>query len=158
MKILMAGESWSLTETHTKGFDSVPLCRYEEAGTPLIDALKKNGFDVTYMPNHIAQLHFPDTVEQLQEYDAVILSDCGSNTLLLSPDTFYRGQRRPNKLQLLVDYAQQGGGVAMIGGYLSFAGIDNKARYAMTPLAKALPVEMLDHDDRVECPEGIVPA
>ena len=62
MKILMAGESWSLTETHTKGFDSVPLCRYEEAGTPLIDALKKNGFDVTYMPNHIAQLHFPDTV------------------------------------------------------------------------------------------------
>ena len=77
MKILMAGESWSLTETHTKGFDSVPLCRYEEAGTPLIDALKKNGFDVTYMPNHIAQLHFPDTVEQLQEYDAVILSDCG---------------------------------------------------------------------------------
>lgn len=88
MKILMAGESWSLTETHTKGFDSVPLCRYEEAGTPLIDALKKNGFDVTYMPNHIAQLHFPDTVEQLQEYDAVILSDCGSNTLLLHPQTF----------------------------------------------------------------------
>ena len=88
MKILMAGESWSLTETHTKGFDSVPLCRYEEAGTPLIDALKHNGFEVTYMPNHIAQLHFPDTAQQLKEYDAVILSDCGSNTLLLHPQTF----------------------------------------------------------------------
>ena len=45
----------------------------------------------------------------------------------------------------------------MIGGYMSFAGIDNKARYAMTPLAEVLPVEMLNYDDRVECPEGIVP-
>ena len=156
MKILMAGETWSLTETHTKGFDSVPLCRYEEAGTPLIDALKHNGFEVTYMPNHIAQLHFPDTAQQLKEYDAVILSDCGSNTLLLHPQTF-KGVRRGNRLLALCEYVEQGGGLFMCGGYLSFSGVANKARYGMTPLAKVLSVEVLNYDDRMEYPEGVTP-
>lgn len=158
MKVLLVGESWTVHETHMKGFDIFNVCRHEEhCGTMLSDTLKETGADVEFMPSHTAQTDFPNSVEKLKEYDAVILSDIGSNTLLLSPDTFYRGKRSPNKLQLLVDYVKQGGGIAMIGGYLSFAGIDNKARYAMTPLQEALPVEILNCDDRVECPEGIVP-
>ena len=158
MNVLLVGESWTVHETHMKGFDIFNVCRHEEhCGDMLADVLRREGFDVDFIPSHEAQAGFLGTVGKLNEYDAVILSDIGSNTLLLSPDTFYRGQRSPNKLQALADYAEQGGGVAMIGGYLSFAGIDNKARYAMTPLAKALPVEILNYDDRVECPEGIVP-
>lgn len=42
----------------------------------------------------------------------------------------------------------------MIGGYFSFSGIGNQARYGMTPLAEVLPVSMLNWDDRIECPEG----
>jgi uncharacterized membrane protein len=42
----------------------------------------------------------------------------------------------------------------MIGGYLSFTGIDGKARYGMSPLADVLPVTMLPHDDRVERSDG----
>ena len=157
MKILMAGESWSLTETHTKGFDSVPLCRYEEAGGQLIAALEANGFEVTYLPNHVAQLKFPNTCADLQCYDAVILSDIGSNTLLLHPDVHFKGARMPNRLEALCEFVANGGGLLMCGGYLSFSGVGSRARYGMTPLAKALPVEILNYDDRMEYPQGVTP-
>ena len=122
MNVLLVGESWTVHETHMKGFDIFNVCRHEEhCGDMLADVLRREGFDVDFIPSHEAQAGFPGTVGKLNEYDAVILSDIGSNTLLLSPDTFYRGQRSPNKLQALADYAEQGGGVAMIGGYLSFA-------------------------------------
>jgi uncharacterized membrane protein len=46
----------------------------------------------------------------------------------------------------------------MAGGYLSFQGINGSARYRATPVADVLPVEILPYDDRVEVPEGFVPA
>jgi uncharacterized membrane protein len=42
----------------------------------------------------------------------------------------------------------------MVGGYLSFTGIDGKGRYGMSPLAEVLPVTMLNHDDRIEMSQG----
>lgn len=42
----------------------------------------------------------------------------------------------------------------MIGGYMSFSGINAVARYQRTPLAEVLPAMMVDGDDRVEVPEG----
>ena len=45
----------------------------------------------------------------------------------------------------------------MIGGYMSFTGIDAKARYGETAIADILPVELLDKDDRRESPAGITP-
>ena len=47
---------------------------------------------------------------------------------------------------------RDGGGLLMIGGYLSFAGIDGKARYHGTPVEDALPVTIAATDDRVEAP------
>ncbi len=44
----------------------------------------------------------------------------------------------------------------MIGGYLSFMGIEAKANYKNTVLADVLPVTMLDGDDRVEKPEVLL--
>ena len=43
----------------------------------------------------------------------------------------------------------------MIGGYLSFAGIEGKARYHGTPVETALPVTISAPDER---PEGVRPA
>jgi len=40
------------------------------------------------MPNHVALTSFPKTIEEINQYDAVILSDCGKNTLQLYPDMF----------------------------------------------------------------------
>jgi uncharacterized membrane protein len=45
----------------------------------------------------------------------------------------------------------------MVGGYLTFQGIDGKARYAGTPVEEALPVTLHSVDDRVEVPAGAQP-
>jgi uncharacterized membrane protein len=158
MKIIFAGESWIVSETHYKGFDTAILNRYEDFyADAFFDALKNNDVEVDFYPNHVAQLEFPDTLEALSQYDAVILSDCGSDTLLMDPEMQFKGIKKPNRLLAIKDYVHEGGGLLMCGGYLSFAGFENKARYAMTPLAEVLPVKMLNYDDREEHPEGIAP-
>lgn len=45
----------------------------------------------------------------------------------------------------------------MVGGYMSFTGVDAKARYGMTPIKDILPIRCLETDDRAEYPEGVVP-
>ena len=157
MKILLAGESYITTENHTKGFDFVTLGRYEEVGTPFVETLTNLGMEVTHLPNHIAQLRFPDTVEELSQYDVVILSDIGSNTLLLHPDMMFKCEIKNNRLKAIQNYVLQGGGFLMIGGYLSFCGIHGYARYGMTPVADVLPVKIMNYDDRMDTPEGVSP-
>jgi uncharacterized membrane protein len=60
----------------------------------------------------------------------------------------------PNRLELLREYVHEGGGFLMIGGYMSFAGVENKACFHDTEVEYMMPVEILDHDDRVEVPQG----
>jgi uncharacterized membrane protein len=73
------------------------------------------------------------------------------------PDTFDKSKSTPNRLTLIREYVAQGGGLVMVGGYMTFQGIDGKARYHDTPVEEALPVTMLATDDRVEVPEGRTP-
>ncbi len=157
MKVLLAGESFITTESHTKGFDFATLGRYEPVGEPFVRTLESLGMEVTWLPNHIAQLEFPDTVEDLAHYDVVILSDITSNTLLLHPDMVFKLQVKGNRLLALKDYVLQGGGLLMIGGYMSFCGFEGKARYGMTPLADVLPVKIMNYDDRIDSPEAVSP-
>lgn len=107
-----------------------------------------------FLPNHDAARKFPVSMEELRNYDVVILSDIGSNTLLLHPDTFSRSIPMADRCALLAEYVRQGGGLIMVGGYMSFSGIDGKARYRQTVLREVLPVTMVERDDRVECPQG----
>lgn len=157
MKVLLAGESFITTENHTKGFDFATLGRYEAVGEPFVKTLEGLGMEVEWLPNHIAQLSFPDTVEALAPYDVVILSDITSNTLLLHPDMVFKLEIKGNRLQALKEYVLQGGGLLMIGGYMSFCGFEGKARYGMTPLADVLPVKIMNYDDRIDSPEGVSP-
>jgi uncharacterized membrane protein len=152
-RVLIAGESWTTTSIHVKGFDSFTTVAYEEGVGPLRDALAGAGHDVTFMPNHVAAAEFPYTAEGLAPFDVVVLSDIGSNTLLVPPVTFAQFEARPNRLAVLREWTRGGGGLAMAGGYLSFSGFEGKANYASTPLADALPVELERGDDRVETPE-----
>ena len=47
MKILFVGESWTVQETHIKGFDSVDLGRLEQTTAGLVlDALDEAGIEV----------------------------------------------------------------------------------------------------------------
>lgn len=157
MKILLAGESFITTENHTKGFDFATLGRYEEVGAPFVKTLQDIGMDVTHLPNHIALTKFPETAKELSAYDVVILSDIGSNTLLLDPEMVFKCVIKGNRLLALKEYVLQGGGLLMIGGYFSFCGFEGKARYGMTPVADVLPVKIMNYDDRIDSPEGVSP-
>ena len=157
MRVLVAGESWVTHTVHIKGFDSFVTSGYEEGVRWLKAALEKAGHTVHHMPNHLVATDFPSTVESLRRYEVVMLSDCGSNTLLHHPDTFIKSQKTPNRLQAIRDYVAGGGALVMIGGYMTFQGIDGRARYHGTPVEEALPVNISQVDDRVEIPEGVVP-
>lgn len=155
MKILFIGESWTIHMIHVKGYDSFTSTKYEEGATYLLNSLREANVEIDYMPSHEVQVRFPKKLEDLQQYDAVVLSDIGANTFLLQNATFYQMEIVPNPLELIKEYVAQGGGLLMIGGYLSFMGIEAKANYKNTVLADVLPVEMLNGDDRVEMPQGI---
>jgi uncharacterized membrane protein len=156
-KVLVAGESWSTTSVHTKGFDSFVTSVYEEGAEHFIAALERGGHRVVFQPNHVAAERFPASESELLEFDVVVLSDIGANTLLLPKRVFGQGQIAANRLNLLVDWVRGGGALLMVGGYLSFQGIEAKANYRNTPLAEVLPVLMETGDDREESPQGAVP-
>jgi uncharacterized membrane protein len=156
-KVLLVGESWVSSSTHVKGFDFFSSSFYATGGDHLIAALQKNGIEVRHLPGHEAAAKFPLQLAELQEFDVVILSDIGANTLLLPPQTFLEGKRVPNRLSLIKDFVLGGGGLVMAGGYLSFQGIYGAARYHRTAVEEVLPVTLSAVDDRVERPEGVRP-
>lgn len=156
-EVLLVGESWVSAATHYKGFDQFSSVTFHKGAEPLVDALRDSPFALTYMTAHEAAEGFPFTMEALRRYRAIILSDIGSNTLLLPPSVWLRGQPTPNRLKLIRDWTAEGGGLLMIGGYLTFQGIDGRGRWHRTPVEDALPVTCLPYDDRIEVPEGFRP-
>lgn len=154
-KVLLAGESWSTTSIHTKGFDSFVTSAYAEGAADFIAALEAGGNSVEFQPNHVAAEKFPTSAEELNQYDVVVLSDIGANTLLLPNGVFAKGERIPHRLEVLAQWVRDGGSLLMVGGYLSFQGIEAKANYRNTALARVLPVEMEVGDDREETPQGV---
>lgn len=156
-KVLIAGESWLTSMTHHKGFDYFINSNYESGAERMIAFLREANLEVDYIPNHLASKDFPNTNEKLDQYSVIIFSDIGANTLLLHPDTFTKSQRTPNRLKLIREWVKAGGGLLMIGGYLTFQGIDGRGRWHNTPVEEVLPVELMPYDDRVEVPEGYNP-
>jgi uncharacterized membrane protein len=151
--VLLIGESWFTQLMEVKGFDSFTVSGYE-VGTQWIEpALTGGGHDFRHLPSHLVDSAWPD----LSDVDVVLVSDCGANTFLLGTATFTGGEPVSNKLAELAEFVRGGGGLGMIGGYLSFSGIDAKAQFAGTPLADVLPVVIADTDDRVELPQGVDP-
>lgn len=101
LKVLFIGESWHIHMIHSKGYDSFTSSKYEEGATWLLQCLKNSQVDVTYMPAHTVQIAFPEDVAQLEQYDAIVISDIGSNTFLLQNDTFYQLRIKPNGLVVM---------------------------------------------------------
>ncbi|MBH0238953.1 glutamine amidotransferase [Methylobrevis albus] len=152
-RLLLLGESWVTSATHYKGFDQFGSTTYHLGGEPFVAALKDR-YDVDYMPSHLAATDFPSTAEGLAQWDVIVISDIGANTLLLHPDVWLTGKPRPNRLKLIREWTRKGGGLVMFGGYLTFQGIDGRGRWARTPVEEALPVACLPYDDRIEVPDG----
>ncbi|MEH0527792.1 glutamine amidotransferase [Streptomyces stelliscabiei] len=155
--VLVVGESWFTHSVHQKGFDSFFTSEYVEGAQVFLDALRDRGHTVTYVPAHEIASRVPATAEGLDAYDVVVISDVGANSFQLTPQTFTHSLPAPDRTELLRAYVERGGGLLMVGGYLTFTGIDAKARWGRTPLAAALPVTLHDRDDRVELPAGAAP-
>ena len=96
-------------------------------------------------------------MEKLSQYDLVILSDVGANTLMMTQPSFRSSLPAPDRCKAIRSYVEKGGSFIMIGGFMSFTGIEGKARYGVTPIADLLPVRLLDHGDRVASSEGSGP-
>ena len=156
IKILFAGEAIYTLQTIYKGWDSFSMGRYFEHGGAFINALNEHGIDFDYCPTNRVAEEFPWTLEEMKNYDVIVVSDVGSNTFLISQRTM-NGERTPNRLKLIERYVREGGGFLMWGGYLSFTGLYGKAFYKRTPIETLLPVELMETDDRVEVPEGFLP-
>ncbi len=156
-RVLIAGETWTTHSVHTKGFDSFSTSSFGEGYSLLKSALEGGGFAVDVIENHVASERFPSQLAALRDYGTLILSDIGANTLLLSDATWRLGQRSVNRLELIADYVRSGGGLVMVGGYLTFMGIEGKGCWRATAVEDVLPVTMQPHDDRVEHPQGISP-
>src|SRR5450755_1411783 len=90
-KILLVGESWVSSASHTKGWDTFSSVTFHLGAEPLVNALKGSAFELVYMKAHEAATDFPLTIEGLSAYDGLILSDIGANTLLLHPDVWLHG-------------------------------------------------------------------
>ena len=105
----------------------------------------------------MATEEFPFSLEELKQYDLIILSDIGANTLLLPGATFTRSEIMPNRCNLLRDYVLDGGALLMVGGYLTFSGVDAKGKWQDTAVQEVLPVQVLATDDRMEHCEGVRP-
>ncbi len=156
-RILLAGESWMSYTTHVKGFDAFYSSVYETGERYIKAAFEKAGYEFVFMPNHLAMEEFPYSLEELRNFDLIVLSDIGANTLLLPTATFSRSELRPNRCDLLRDYVLDGGALLMVGGYLTFSGIDAKGKWGSTAVQEVLPVELLKTDDREEHCEGVRP-
>ena len=157
LSVLFVGESWIIQTTESKGVDSFTTYRYEECAHWVGDNLRKADIEFTHMPCHCVEFDFPETLEELNRYDVVMFSDIGANTFLLPTKTFVAGQRSVNKLDLVREYVEKGGAFCMIGGYLTFMGFEGKGCYKRTALKEILPVQLLEGDDRAECPQGFTP-
>jgi len=157
-RVLYAGEVITVYSTFLKGFDCLTMTRLKDERRHLKNALEKHGIEVDTIPTNYVDVEFPEKMEDLLKYDVVILSDVGSNSLLLHPEVIPGGTPHPNRLKLLKRYVEEEGkGFMMIGGYMSFQGIYGRANYKNTPIEEILPVELMIFDDRVEVPEGFNP-
>ncbi len=161
IKVLYAGDSGAVMGPHiiasplnyeSKGFEVHVWCQQ------VLDALNgETDINVRHMTPWEAFEKFPETPEQLAEYDVVILSDIEWEVLVLYPwERFMDAPMGPNRLVTIRDYVKNGGSLLMIGGWTSFTGRKGLGGYHGTPVEEALPINCLAvNDDRREAPEGV---
>ena len=141
--------------THVKGFDTFYTSVYETGEKFLKAALEEGGYDFTFLPNHLAMEEFPFKMEELKQYDLLVLSDIGANTLLLPGAALY--QKRDDAQPLQPDPRLCAGGRRAFDGrrLYDLLRIDGKGKWQDTAVQEVLPVQVLSTDDRMEhCEES----
>ncbi|MEM2744866.1 MAG: glutamine amidotransferase, partial [Nitrososphaerota archaeon] len=84
---------------------------------PLIDVFQKNPeINLRYMTSWDAYSQFPKTVEELKNYDVLILSDVDADTLYFYPEFYMPSEwgktiAMPNRLKSIREFIKEGGGL-----------------------------------------------
>lgn len=103
----------------------------------------------------------PGRFEELVEKStAVVVSDVEAKCFNLYPDFFDRSKRTgkvetyPDRLDFLKGWVAGGGGLMMLGGWLSFSGAGEVGGWRRSRMAEALPVECIMGEDIVDSSAG----
>lgn len=117
--------------------------------------------DVTCLANwELYRLRPGQFEEHVSRSAAVIISDVEAKCFQLYPDFFDRSKRTgrveayPDRLDFLKKWVREGGGLMMLGGWLSFSGSRELGGWRRSRLAEVLPVECLAGEDLVESSAG----
>lgn len=101
-----------------------------------------------------------DFEKALKRIDVLVVSDVEARCFHLFPDFFdrskYKGQTIvfPERLKTMRRFVEAGGGLMMLGGWLSFSGHMEKGGWRRCSYTSALPVECLVGEDLMESSEG----
>ena len=135
-------------------------CDLHFYGQRLADALGKEA-DLTTLANwQLYRLPPGKLEEHVDRSAAVIISDVEAKCFHLYPSFFDRARREqqvvtfPDRLESIKQYIHGGGGLMMLGGWLSFSGAREMGGWRRSTLAEALPVQCLVGEDLVESSAG----
>ena len=157
INILYIGDSETVISRYAVGADVFEQAYFNDNGRFLRNALAGHPeISIRHIIPANVPTEFPRTDEELAAYDVVIFSDVGYNSMIFYPGLTppYQYPLGPNRCQMVTDFVERGGGFVMVGGYLSFAGINGIARYHGTVIEEVLPVAISPYDDRVEVVAG----
>jgi uncharacterized membrane protein len=135
-------------------------CDLHFYGRRLSEALKPKA-ELTCMANWELYRLEPGRFEELMHRSqTLIISDVEARCFHLYPGFFDRAKRErrvvtfPDRLASLKKWIAEGGGLMMMGGWLSFSGVGEKGGWRRSLMAEALPVECLVGEDLVESSSG----
>lgn len=155
MRVLYAGDDKLGTSQFYVGTDTFQVFTgtikdYE----PLKETLEGlPGVDAEHLKATDAIEEFPWSIEELEAYDVLILSDFSRDTLL--PHFMEGAIPGPNRLRLIEEFVAGGGGLLYCGGWMTYQGYRGAGNWEGSPVADVLPVQIRPvFDDRRERPEG----
>jgi uncharacterized membrane protein len=157
MNVLLAGETFAATTSVAIGGDVLTSAATINGATAFNAALAAANIAVAQIGGERCAAEFPYDLDALARYQAVIISDVGAPTLLVTPDA-RAGRVGVNRLEVLKAYVESGGGLMLAGGYMGFQGMFGTARFHDTAVEDVLPVRCLPYCDGIEVPQGLQPA
>ena len=129
-------------------------------GEKMTEALEQE-VDVTPLSNWELYRLEPGKLESyLDESVALVISDVEAKCFHLYPSFFDRARREqrvvtfPDRLMAIKNWIDNGGGLMMLGGWLSFSGVQSRSGWGRSVLQEALPVNCLLMEDLVESSAG----
>lgn len=155
MHVLYVGDDKLKSDQFFAGAENIQVFqRRVKDYEPLLEALEGSpGVEVEHKGGPETIESFPESTDALLEYDALIVSDLSRGTL--TPHFYPDAIPGPNKLRIVKDFVEAGGGLLYCGGWMTFQGYKGAGNWQGTPVEEVLPVEIQPvFDDRVERPEG----